>query len=97
MSGQAAHKARRDYEYERNGVANLFMKFAPLEGWRHMKVTDHHASIDEPLRERDTRNPQRLSAFTKVAWRLALNNSWNPEITKKPPIAMRKAVCVTVR
>ena len=23
-----------DYEYERNGVSNLFMLFAPLEGWR---------------------------------------------------------------
>jgi hypothetical protein len=27
--------ARVDYEYERNGTANLFMLFAPLEGWRH--------------------------------------------------------------
>ena len=26
--------ARVDYEYERNGTANLFMMFAPLEGWR---------------------------------------------------------------
>ncbi len=26
--------ARRDYEYERNGTANIFMMFAPLEGWR---------------------------------------------------------------
>ena len=24
--------ARHDYEYERNGVANIFMMFAPLEG-----------------------------------------------------------------
>ena len=32
--------ARFDYEYERNGVANLFMMFAPLEGWRHVQVTD---------------------------------------------------------
>ena len=38
--------ARRDYEYQRNGVANLFMMFAPLEGWRHVKVTDHHAAVD---------------------------------------------------
>ena len=28
---------RFDYEYERNGTANLFMMFAPLEGWRHVK------------------------------------------------------------
>ena len=30
---------RFDYEYERNGTANLFMLFAPLNGWRHIKVT----------------------------------------------------------
>jgi DDE superfamily endonuclease len=39
-------KARHDYEYERNGVANLFMMFAPLEGWRHVEVTDRHAAVD---------------------------------------------------
>jgi len=40
-------RARRiDYEYERNGVANLFMLFAPLEGWRHVEVTDRHTAID---------------------------------------------------
>jgi hypothetical protein len=38
--------ARRDYEYERNGVANLFMMFAPLEGWRRVKVTDRRAAVD---------------------------------------------------
>jgi hypothetical protein len=38
--------ARVDYEYERNGTANLFMLFAPLEGWRHVKVTDRHTAID---------------------------------------------------
>ena len=35
-----------DFEYERNGVSNLFMLFAPLEGWRHVKVTDRHTKID---------------------------------------------------
>jgi DDE superfamily endonuclease len=39
-------KARCDYEYERNGTANLFMLFAPLEGWRHVEVTDRHAAVD---------------------------------------------------
>ena len=38
--------ARCDYEYERNGTANLFMLFAPLEGWRHVKVTDRHTAVD---------------------------------------------------
>jgi len=39
-------KARHDYEYERNGVANLFMMFAPLEGWRCIKVTDRRTAAD---------------------------------------------------
>ncbi len=38
--------ARTDYEYERNGTANLFMLFAPLEGWRHVKVTDRRTALD---------------------------------------------------
>ena len=38
--------ARVDYEYERNGTANLFMLFAPLEGWRHVKVTDRRTALD---------------------------------------------------
>ena len=37
---------RQDYEYERNGVANIFMMFAPLEGWRHVEVTDRHTAVD---------------------------------------------------
>jgi hypothetical protein len=38
--------ARCDYEYERNGTANLFMMFAPLVGWRHVKVTNRHTAVD---------------------------------------------------
>ena len=46
VPAKPGRKARHDYEYERNGVANLFMLFAPLEGWRHVKVTDRHAAVD---------------------------------------------------
>ena len=46
VAAKPGRKARHDYEYERNGVANLFMLFAPLEGWRHVKVTDRHAAVD---------------------------------------------------
>ena len=38
--------ARHDYEYERQGTANLFIFFAPLEGWRHVKVTDRRTAVD---------------------------------------------------
>ena len=38
--------ARFDTEYERNGVSNLFMFFAGLLNWRHVKVTDQRTAID---------------------------------------------------
>ena len=37
---------RYDYEYERHGSCNLFMFFAPLSAWRHVKVTDRRTLID---------------------------------------------------
>lgn len=38
--------AREDYEYVRNGVANLFMACEPLRGWRQVTVTDQRTAID---------------------------------------------------
>ena len=38
--------SRYDAEYQRNGVSNLFMIFAPLLGFRHVEVTDQRTSID---------------------------------------------------
>ena len=35
-----------DYEYQRHGVSNLFMLFAPLEGWRRVEVTDRRTRTD---------------------------------------------------
>ena len=52
---------RVDYEYKRNGTANLFMMFAPLEGWRDVKVTDQRTAADyaEMLKElSDTHFPR---------------------------------------
>src|ERR1700685_3270786 len=46
IPAKPGHPARHDYEYQRNGTTNLFMIFAPLEGWRHVKVTDRHAAAD---------------------------------------------------
>jgi hypothetical protein len=34
--GQAA---KEDYEYKRNGTANVFLLLCPLLGWRHLEVT----------------------------------------------------------
>ncbi len=35
-----------DYEYERNGTANLFIVCEPLAGWRHISVTERRTKLD---------------------------------------------------
>ena len=37
---------RFDYEYVRNGTANLFMTSEPLAGWRHVTVTERRTAKD---------------------------------------------------
>jgi len=37
---------RFDYEYQRNGTCNLFVFFLPLEGRRHVEVTERRTSQD---------------------------------------------------
>lgn len=46
LPAQPGHPARVDYEYARNGVATMFMLYAPLEGWRHVKITERRTAID---------------------------------------------------
>jgi len=59
------HPERDDYEYKRNGTANLFMMFAPLEGWRHIEITDRRTAIDyahalEALSDTHFKNAQKI-------------------------------------
>ncbi len=37
---------RIDYEYERNGTANLFMVCEPMAGWRRVEVTQRRTAVD---------------------------------------------------
>jgi len=37
---------RVDYEYRRQGTANLFLTFEPLAGWRHVEVTERRTSAE---------------------------------------------------
>jgi DDE superfamily endonuclease len=46
QAAQPGQVAREDYQYERNGTANLFMFSAPLLGWRHLEVTQQRTQID---------------------------------------------------
>jgi hypothetical protein len=38
--------ARVDYEYQREGTANVFVAFEPLGGWRHYEVTGQRRAVD---------------------------------------------------
>ena len=39
IPAQPGQPAKEDYEYKRNGTANLFVLLCPLLGWRHLEVT----------------------------------------------------------
>jgi hypothetical protein len=44
---------RIDYEYERNGTANIFMFVEPLAGWRQTLVTERRTAVDWAIALRD--------------------------------------------
>ncbi len=46
ITGKPGSEAKADYEYERCGVANIFMVNEPLAGKRHVKVTARKAKTD---------------------------------------------------
>jgi len=46
IEAKPGQKERFDYQYQREGVCNLFMFFEPLTGWRHVEVTDRRTQID---------------------------------------------------
>ena len=46
LPAEPGQPERFDYEYVRNGTANLFMVSEPLLGWRAVKVTDRRTAKD---------------------------------------------------
>ena len=46
IPAQPGQPERFDYEYVRNGTANLFMISEPLAGWRHVAVTERRTATD---------------------------------------------------
>lgn len=53
MSAGPRHPERIDYEYERNGTANIFMFCEPLAGWRQTRVTERRTKTDWAWAVRD--------------------------------------------
>src|SRR3984893_18487691 len=56
VPAQPGQRERYDYEYRRNGTANLFVTFDPHRGWRNVKVTDRRAAVDYAHCMRDVQN-----------------------------------------
>ena len=54
--------ARYDYEYERNGVCNLFMFYEPFGGKRYVSITDHRKKVDWALQIKELLDNQYPSA-----------------------------------
>lgn len=46
VAAQPGQVRRYDYEYARNGTANLFVLCQPLAGWREVKVTNQRTKVD---------------------------------------------------
>ena len=53
LSAKPGKPTRQDYEYQREGTANLFLAVEPLRGWRKVRVTKRRTAIDfaEQLRQ----------------------------------------------
>jgi hypothetical protein len=46
IGATAGQPARYDYEYERNGVCNIFMFYEPFGGKRYVSITDRRTKRD---------------------------------------------------
>ena len=82
---------RYDYEYKREGTCNLFMFFAPLEGWRHVFVPSQRTTKDFAICMKelvDSNDPQAQiirvvldNLNTHTPW--ALYEKFPPKIAKR--------------
>ena len=53
LPGQPGEPEKYDFEYERNGVSNLFLFFEPLAGKRYVNITEQRTAVEwaHPLKE----------------------------------------------
>jgi hypothetical protein len=68
LPAQPGQPRREDYEYERHGVANLFLFCEPLTGWREVQVTERRTRIEwaEAMRELSERRYPTAQRITVV-------------------------------
>jgi hypothetical protein len=68
LPAQPGQPRREDYEYERHGVANLFLFCEPLTGWREVQVTERRTRLEwaEAMRELSERHYPTAERITVV-------------------------------
>lgn len=71
IAAKPGRAKRVDYEYERNGTANIFLFCEPLKGWRQTKVTGRRTKLDWARAVRDLLDGRYAEAKTVV---LVLDN-----------------------
>jgi hypothetical protein len=79
LSATSGKAERFDYEYTRNGVANLFMFCEPKAGWRHIEVTERHTKQD----------------FAKQMRYTSISFKTNAEFFEPKPMQLHKATFTT--
>jgi hypothetical protein len=94
---QPGRPARVDYEYQRNGTANLFMMFAPIEGWRHVKVTDRRTAVDYAYALKDLADVHFAHAATIVLVQDNLNTHAAASLYEAFPAAEARRLGQTLR
>jgi hypothetical protein len=90
--GKSGHPRRQtsytaDYEYERDGTANLFMMFTPFEGWRHVKYTDRHTAMDFAQAHKDLSDTHLPQAKKIILFQDNLNTHKPASLYKASPAA----------
>ena len=65
LAAKPGQPERYDYQYEREGVCNLFMFFAPLLAWRHVEVTDRRTQ-NRPTEQACHYGTNRTSIYDSV-------------------------------
>jgi DDE superfamily endonuclease len=68
LPAEPGQPQREDYEYERHGVANLFLFSEPLTGWCQVQITERRTRMDwaEAMRELSDRHYPAAGRITVV-------------------------------
>ena len=81
---QVGQSAKEDYEYKRNGMADLFMVFEPLQGKRYVEVTEKRRRIDWATVMKQVADVFYPHAEKIVVVLDNLNTHTHPQLSMKP-------------